>query len=136
MLSNDRQPVYLKLANALEAMIASRSLRPGDRIPSVRQFSQQQRVSVPTALQAYATLETRGLIQARPKSGYYVRPRQAELVPEPVMTASATPKVINLGNHDPIETLLADHADPKLVPLGAAIPSAELLPGVKLAGIM
>ena len=67
--TNGREPVYLKLANALEGMIANRSLRPGERVPSVRQFSRQQNVSVPTALQAYATLETRGLIEARPKTG-------------------------------------------------------------------
>jgi len=50
-------------------------------MPSVRRFSSQQGVSVPTALRAYVTLETRGLIEARPKSGFYVRARQADLRP-------------------------------------------------------
>jgi DNA-binding transcriptional regulator YhcF (GntR family) len=59
------EPVYVRLANLLEEMIRGRSLRPGDRVPSVRHFSEQQRVSVPTALHAYTTLETRGLIEAR-----------------------------------------------------------------------
>jgi DNA-binding transcriptional MocR family regulator len=131
-----REPVYLKLANTLEGMIASRSLRPGDRVPSVRQFSQQQRVSVPTALQAYATLETRGLIEARPKSGFFVRRNQLELPPEPVMRPASAPRAIAIDGADPMEALLADHADSTLVPLGAALPSAELLPGVKLARIL
>src|SRR5580765_7855435 len=82
-LHNGREPVYQKLANLLEGMIRERSLRPGDRVPSVRRFSLQQRVSVPTALQAYATLETRGLIEARPKSGFFVRARQADRIPHP-----------------------------------------------------
>ncbi len=130
-----REPVYQKLANSLEGMIRDRSLRPGDRVPSVRQFSTQQRVSVPTALQAYATLETRGLIEARPKSGFYVRARQANATPEPKGPGS-TPKITNFANTDPFETLLADHSNSKLVPLGAALPSGALLPGIKLARTM
>lgn len=133
---NGREPVYLKLANTLEGMISSRSLRPGDRVPSVRQFSRQHRVSVPTALQAYATLETRGLIEARPKSGFYVRPRYLDSIPEPVMKFSSTPKIITLESYDPVESLLADHVNSELVPLGAALPSADLLPGIKLTRIM
>ncbi|MFN3407717.1 MAG: PLP-dependent aminotransferase family protein [Limisphaerales bacterium] len=136
MAANGREPLYLKLANTLESMITSRTLRPGDRVPSVREFSRQQRVSVPTALQTYATLETRGVIEGRPKSGFYVRARQADTIPEPRMKYSDSPKTISLGTNDPVETLLAEHADPRLVPLGAALPSAELLPGIKLARIM
>jgi Transcriptional regulators containing a DNA-binding HTH domain and an aminotransferase domain (MocR family) and their eukaryotic orthologs len=130
-----REPLYQKLAGLLEEMIRTRSLRVGDRMPSVRKFSTQQRVSVPTALQAYVTLETRGLIEARPKSGFYVRARLSEDTPEPA-ASSATPRITTLENLDPVEALLADHADARLVPLGAALPSPHLLPGVKLTRIM
>jgi DNA-binding transcriptional MocR family regulator len=128
-------PIYKRLAGLLEDMIQNRSLRAGDRMPSVRQFSVQQRVSVPTALQAYVTLETHGLIEARPKSGFYVRARSADATPEPVKSA-VTPKITAIGNPDPVEALLADHANSNLVPLGAALPSAELLPGIKLTRTM
>jgi DNA-binding transcriptional MocR family regulator len=98
----------------------------------VRQFSRQQRVSVPTALQAYATLETRGLIAARPKSGFFVCPRQADLVREPSYAITRS-KVTDLPEISPIDSLLADHSNQQLVPLGAAVPSGDLLPGEKLA---
>src|SRR5262245_25135593 len=124
-------PVYQKLANLLEGMIQNRSLRPGDRVPSVRQFSRQQRVSIPTALNAYATLETRGLIEARPKSGFFVRARQADLVREPNVSSTSL-KVTSFSNLSPIDALLSDHSDPKPVPLGAAIPCGDLLPAAKL----
>src|ERR1700722_15210600 len=75
-------PIYLRLADSLEAMIRNRSFRPGDRMPSVRQFSREQRVSIPTAMHAYATLETRGHIEARPKSGFYVCARLSDSIPE------------------------------------------------------
>jgi DNA-binding transcriptional MocR family regulator len=134
-LRNGQEPVYQKLANLLEGMIQDRSLRPGDRVPSVRKFSSQQRVSVPTALQAYATLETRGLIEARPKSGFFVRARQADRTPHPKRN-SLPPRVTSFTNADPLQSLLSDHSNSKMVPLGAALPSASLLPGVKLSRIM
>jgi DNA-binding transcriptional MocR family regulator len=129
------EPIYQKLANLLEGMIRSQSLRPGDRVPSVRQFSRQQRVSVPTALNAFATLETRGLIEARPKSGFYVRARQADLVREP-KGPDVPGRVTDFADVDPLVSLLADHSNPKLVALGAARPNAALLPAEKLARIL
>lgn len=128
-------PVYERLAGLLDEMIQSRSLRAGDRMPSVRQFSSQQRVSVPTALRAYVVLETRGLIEAKPKSGFYVRARFADLVPQPAKS-SVAPKPTVIGSDDPVASLLADHANTKLVPFGAALPGAELLPGIKLTRTM
>jgi DNA-binding transcriptional MocR family regulator len=132
---DDDGPVYQRLAGLLENLIQSHSLRAGDRMPSVRQFSSQQRVSVPTALQAYVTLETRGLIVARPKSGFYVRARRADLTPEP-MKSTVAPKSPAFVGVDPMEALLADHANSKLVPFGAALPSADLLPGIRLTRTM
>ena len=129
---NLREPIYLKLAGLLEDMIQNESLRAGDRVPSVRQFSRQQRVSVPTALQAYATLETRGLIAARPKSGFFVRARQADLVREPIYPPAAAKATIP-ATTNPLDSLLSDHSNQKIVPLGAAVPSGELLPTEKLA---
>ena len=130
------EPIYQKLAGCLEEMIHTRSLRPGDRLPSVRQFSRQQRVSVPTALQALATLETRGLIEARPKSGFYVRARLAQLVPQPGNGGQPAAKVIDLAGPDPAASLLTNQGNSVLAPLGAALPSPELLPGGKLALIV
>jgi DNA-binding transcriptional MocR family regulator len=135
IISNGKEPAYQRLAGMLENMISSQSLRPGDRMPSVRQFSEQQRVSVPTALQAYATLETRGLIAARPKSGFFVRARQADLV-RPPSDSNGSPKVTGLAKLDPLDSILSDHGNPKLVPLGAAVPSRHLLPAEKLARTM
>ncbi|MES2708139.1 MAG: PLP-dependent aminotransferase family protein [Verrucomicrobiota bacterium] len=134
-VTSESGPVYLRLAGVLEGMIRSQSLRPGDRVPSVRQFGRQQKVSVPTALSAYATLETRGLIEARPKSGYFVRRRQSDAVRTPGWGRPA-PRVTDFSSLDPLDTIMSDHGNPAFVPLGAALPSPDLLPGEKLARIM
>src|SRR5437660_822532 len=75
--------LYEEIAERVVAMIERGALRPGDRVPSVRRFSRQQGVSVSTVLQAYLALESRGLIEARPQSGHYVRPKQRPALPEP-----------------------------------------------------
>jgi DNA-binding transcriptional MocR family regulator len=129
------EPVYQQLARVLEGMIGDRSLRPGDRMPSVRHFSEQQRVSVPTALQAYVTLEQRGLIEARPRSGFFVQARPDQVTREP-SGPSGKVRVTDFAGTDPMESLLSDHSHSRLVPLGAALPSPDLLPGVKLARTM
>ena len=67
------QLLYEKLAEDISSMINSGTLVAGERIPSVRELSRQRRLSVSTVVQAYRLLEDRGVIEARPQSGYYVR---------------------------------------------------------------
>src|SRR4026208_1785578 len=117
-IRNAEEPVYRRLANLIEGLILERSLRPGDRVPSVRKFSSQQRVSIPTTMQAYVTLESRGLIEARPKSGFYVRARLADSIPEP-HGRHGRPVITNCAQTDPLESLLGDLSNPRLAPLGA-----------------
>lgn len=125
-------PLYQQLADTLEEMIQRRSLRPGDRMPSLRQFSRQRRVSVPTALQAYAMLEDRGLLEARPKSGYYVRASRADTV-RPPSTGSPSPRVADYSRLDPLTAILASQNAPDLVPLGVALPDPQNLPEARMA---
>lgn len=135
MVSPKPPPLYRRLADRVESMIADGSLRAGERIPSVRQFSRQHDVSVPTALQAYVLLETRRLIEARPKSGFYVRPRQAAATLEEPAPARHQPVVSTLSRYTPMVSLMRDLANPALVPMGGAVPGHDLLPARRLARI-
>ena len=74
---------YEQLADLVAEMVANGALAPGARAPSVRAVSQQHGVSVSTVLQAYRTLEDRGILVARPQSGFYVAvaPRAARAIP-------------------------------------------------------
>ena len=125
-------PLYQQLADRMETMIESGSLRAGDRIPSVRQLSIQHHVSVPTVMQAYTVLENRSLIEARPKSGFYVRPRLANFLRAPA-TAKYRSSVSSLNNFVSGLSMADDMVDPSLVPFGAALPGEDLLPMEKLA---
>lgn len=67
------QPLYLQVASRLAALINSGTFQSGQRLPSVRDIAAQEGVSISTAMQAFRWLEDKGLAQAKPKAGYFVR---------------------------------------------------------------
>ncbi|WP_271273606.1 aminotransferase-like domain-containing protein [Aliamphritea hakodatensis] len=64
--------LYQVLEQQIREQIESGQLAFGSRLPSVRALCQEQDLSKATVLNAYARLEAAGLIEARPKSGYFV----------------------------------------------------------------
>lgn len=125
-------PLYVELARSLEQLIDQGTLRPGHRLPSVRRMSLQRDVSISTVLQAYTLLENRGSIEARPQSGYYVRPRLANAALEPRM-AKPMAKPSHVGVNDLTAEVIMLATDPSYVPFGAACPHHSLFPTKKLA---
>lgn len=126
-------PRYLLLANNLERQIHTRLFYPGDRLPSVRQVANGHRFSVETVLHAFRTLEDRGLIEARPRSGYYVR--QQHRLPEPSQTTlklEASPIQLSQLRY---EAFILGNAR-GVVPLSIAVPSPEVLPTRKLGQML
>ena len=128
-------PLYVELARSLEQLIDQGTLRPGHRLPSVRRMSLQRDVSISTVLQAYTLLENRGCVEARPQSGYYVRPRLPSEALEPRM-AKPMAKASHVGVNDLTAEVLTLASDPSYVPFGAACPHHSLFPTKKLARIL
>lgn len=123
---------YQQVARQLEQVIRAGTFRPGDRLPSIREACLRHRVSTTTAVQAYLMLENEGLIEARPKSGFFVRPRFQERLPEPV--ASRPPRAVTAISVGALQSRLFDaYRQPGVVPFGSAAPSPELLPVEKLS---
>ncbi|HUH98206.1 MAG TPA: PLP-dependent aminotransferase family protein [Anaerolineales bacterium] len=126
---------YEKLTRQITQLIRQGTYRPGERIPSVRQMSRQQGLSISSVLHAYLTLEDQGLIEARPQSGYYVRTGTGLKFPEPEISApSLDPSHVNL--HDLVMRIMKDSSNPNLVQLGAAMPNLELLPTERMNHIL
>jgi DNA-binding transcriptional MocR family regulator len=123
--------LYEQLASEIETHISRGVLRAGDRLPSVRKSCEAKRVSPSTVLKAYYLLERRGLIEARPQSGYYVRPQLGSVLAEPEMTrpvgASTSLKVSEF-----IFEILAAVKNPAVAPLGSSFASPDLYPLKKL----
>ncbi|MDC6134200.1 winged helix-turn-helix domain-containing protein, partial [Burkholderia gladioli] len=78
---------YEKLADEIDEMIRRGVYLPGERIPSVRQASRQHDLSITTVVRAYLVLESRGAIESRPQSGYFVRERE-QAADRPALHAS------------------------------------------------
>lgn len=122
---------YQEIAESFAALIASGTLRSGQRIPSVRKAAVLHKVSVGTVLQAFDLLEARGLIEARPQSGYYVRAPHHGFAPEPKST-SPQARALQLDVSELVFGVLEQIKHRELVPLGSAFPSPELFPLARL----
>jgi len=124
-------PLYVQIAEGLARQFGQGSLHPGDRAPSLRQLSQQQRVSMSTALQAYMWLESRGYLEARPQSGFYVRTPFSSEIPQPE-AETGRPAPATIGNDDVLLSMLEAARDPQLISFGPSVASPELFPNRRL----
>jgi DNA-binding transcriptional MocR family regulator len=103
------QPLYRRLAEHYLAVIKAGTLVPGDRMPSVRHLMRQHEVSLSTALQAWRHLEQGGWLEARARSGYFVRqPKRAAIGPatEPASLTVQDPAQY-IGIHQRLSAIIA-----------------------------
>ncbi len=125
--------LYLQVAGGLEKMIDEEVLKIGDKLPSVRVLSDEYGISMGTAFQAYYHLEGKGLIESRPKSGYYVRFNQRRF---PALPRMIQPDALSheISVRDMIASIYSDIASPnqKVINFALAVPDPELLPVAKI----
>ena len=67
-----KKHLYLEIADSIENQIEKGVLVPGEKLPSIRTICFENNVSMSTAQAAYYTLISKSLVEARPKSGYFV----------------------------------------------------------------
>ncbi|MBD2767290.1 PLP-dependent aminotransferase family protein [Hymenobacter sp. BT664] len=125
MPSSEKEPLYVRLSRTLQQFIEQGVWQPGERMPSLRQLSREHRVSLSTAFQTYCTLENAGVLEARPRSGYFVRPARPVLA-APLAAPSATTATPVRISRRLAEVL--DGAAGSFGPFAAAVPALELLP--------
>lgn len=65
-------PVYEQIVNQVEKFILTGILSPDDKLPSVRQLSQELSINPNTIQKAFTELERRGMIYAVSGKGNYV----------------------------------------------------------------
>ncbi|MCR3959648.1 PLP-dependent aminotransferase family protein [Aeromonas veronii] len=121
--------LYGQLADQLQQQITSGLWQPGERIPSIRQSCKTHGLSPMTVLQAYQLLESRGLILARPQSGYYVKAA-------PSRPAASLPQQAHYSGsvdiNDLVFEVLQASKSRELVPLGMAVADPTLFPHPQL----
>jgi DNA-binding transcriptional MocR family regulator len=123
--------LYLQVAGGLEKMIHDEILKIGDKLPSVRMLSHEYGISMGTAFQAYYHLEGKGLIEARPKSGYYVRFNRKRF---PALPAVQQPQQVahTVSVEEMIATVYKNLTATDITNFSVAGPDLAFLPAAKL----
>ena len=123
--------LYMQVAEGLEKMIMDEILRIGDKLPSVRVLSEEYGISMGTAFQAYYQLEAKGLVESRPKSGYYVRFNNKRF---PELPGTTKPDILShdVSVKEMIKTIYTDIVASDVLNFALAVPDSTLLPAAKL----
>lgn len=128
LVATPDRSLYEQVADRMALLIAEGTLQTGDRMPSVRKLHKQLSVSISTVLEAYRLLEDRGLIQARPQSGYYVKASIHTGTAPPEEPTPSSPPIQASPVTDCLTWLVQSLQSRDTIQLGAAVPAMEMLP--------
>jgi DNA-binding transcriptional MocR family regulator len=118
---------YESLTKEIESKIARGTYHPGERLPSIRKLHHQSSLSISTVYKTFMDLEAMGLVQARPRSGYYVSSFPLKALRAPVHEKKASPpQKVRLSSM--INSVVSAINDSSLLPLGLTVTDPELLP--------
>ena len=127
--------LYETLAADFSSLIAQGVIQEGERIPSARQTSQHHNLSISTVIRAFLLLESQGVIESRPQSGYFVRKRPK--LPTPAADCAAPIAAFDPAcapEFDTTTLVLSTlrSIDQGSIPLGSPYPDPSPYPWLKL----
>ncbi|WP_224998605.1 PLP-dependent aminotransferase family protein [Cesiribacter sp. SM1] len=134
LITEQDEFLYLQVAERLHEQIEKGLLKTGEKLVSVRALSREQGISISTAFKAYSYLEMKGLVEARPKSGYYVKftPREYPQLPtEKHQDSQPDPQRVSAC--DMLSMVYENLDEEGIIRLSLAAPGLELLPQAKLS---
>jgi DNA-binding GntR family transcriptional regulator len=65
-------PKYKQIIRSIELAIEKRTLRKGDKIPSINQICSDFNLSRDTVMMAFKELKSKGILVSQPGKGYYI----------------------------------------------------------------
>ncbi|MFG4004038.1 aminotransferase-like domain-containing protein [Flavobacterium aquidurense] len=126
-----REVLYLKIANTIQEQIFSKTLKIGDKLPSIRAFQKLHNVSMNTIKQAFLELESKSLIESRPKSGFYVSKTSNRKLLIPSMNKLKLSEQ-KMTSEDLITKVFDSLSDKDITRFSIGVPDPSLLPIAKL----
>jgi len=126
-----REVLYLKIANTIQEQIFSETLKIGDKLPSIRAFQKLHNVSMNTIKQAFLELESKSLIESRPKSGFYVSKTSNRKLLIPSMNKLKLSEE-KTTSEDLITKVFDSLSDKDITRFSIGVPDPSLLPIAKL----
>lgn len=125
-----KELLYLQIANNIEHQIKSDVLKVGDKLPSLRTVALEKGISLTTAQQSYFELESRGLVESRPQSGYYVSYAHKGFLNLPAVSQPIMAK--KFDEVEDIMSIVIQNFEKAHTYLSSASLSPELVPIAKL----
>ncbi|MDQ8204321.1 PLP-dependent aminotransferase family protein [Pelagicoccus sp. SDUM812003] len=132
-MRNEAAYIYQRLASRIESQILDGVYRTGDKLPSIRTLCSSESVSHASVMHALELLEMKGFVEARPKSGYYVKSISplSGVSDRPTRRSGFAPLSIDVS--DVIESVFQRVNRPDVVNFGFALPHPSLTPYEKLS---
>ena len=115
--------LYQTLTDSIREDIESGQRQPGERMPSLRTVCLSEKLSKSTVLNAYSHLEMEGLLESRPRSGFFVK----------TPYVAAPPAVVQRGSN-PDSVPLAVSTDKVMINIMERGAAFDLLPSNKSDG--
>jgi DNA-binding transcriptional MocR family regulator len=115
--------LYEQLLDDLSQRIEQGYYPVGTKLPSIRSLSSERAVSISTVQEAYQRLEERGMVEVRPKSGYYVQGRSTA-PPLPEVSRPAQ-RPLEVSHWDQVYHLLNSNKGEGHIALGTAMPEID-----------
>ncbi|MDI2591844.1 PLP-dependent aminotransferase family protein [Pseudomonas sp. N3-W] len=97
-------PLYRQLANHYLDAIRSGTLKAGERFPSIRLMMEKHAVSLSTAVQVCRQLENYGVLEARPRSGNFIR--RPDTAPAATPIAPPLDSGVYVGIHELVSSVI------------------------------
>lgn len=69
---DNNQPIYLQIMNYIKGEIITGKLKPGDKIPSVRELAAELQINPNTVQRTFQELERETIVETRRGMGRYV----------------------------------------------------------------
>lgn len=122
--------LYQQISSDLRQLIQQGVYAPGDKLPSLRALSVKRKVSIATIQKALEELEIVGLVEAKPKSGYYVCfSKQPEVMIE-LPRVAMKPKSVKI--HELASEIFHQCGAPDVINMGTSYPAVEFMPSQAL----
>ena len=107
------EPMYKQVTDQIKGAIAGGTLKPEDKLPSIREMSKELRISIITIKRAYADLESDGFIFTRTGMGSFVaninmdtlRAGKLNEIKEEIRKILAAGKKVNIQKNDVIKII-------------------------------
>ena len=124
--------LYRQLADDIAGQIHQGILHAGERLPSLRNMRERTGLSLNTVQEAFRLLEDRGLVDARPQSGFFVRRQSHDAPPPPMQPTTITVDPL-LWNY--VQDIRLQY-EGRLCGFRSVIPPAGLLPVTQLQRLL